>query len=264
MGGGCSASLLQKSFSLHSLYVSTSAASQNGISNEMQIGPLSFPPANLWPLCVLTARLAATVKAGSQGQLANPDIDKKCRKRDGAWLRRTVWTEKRSRDVWESQEILFDEDVIPPHVWETFSRVTRKSCYHLSIHFIITGVSAHLPYGRQQHTQNMRTYFSSDSDHCLPFRHSLRWRALRWDVTPGFAPSVGDSLSVTQTQLSQCLSGDLIWCCGRGASGVELFICLCVCAHLQTCHRHISLALTHVDCFTNVQFSPFPVWRLHH
>lgn len=50
----------------------------------MQIGPLSFPPSSSRSLCVLTARLAVTIKPGPWGQLAKPDIDKNLRKRNGA------------------------------------------------------------------------------------------------------------------------------------------------------------------------------------
>lgn len=66
----------------------------------MQIGPLSFPPSNLWSLCVLTAKLAVTIKAWSGGQLAKPDKDKK--RRDGAGPRwkvlKTVWVMKEGFD----------------------------------------------------------------------------------------------------------------------------------------------------------------------
>lgn len=112
---------------------------------------------------------------------------------------------------------------------------------------------------RQQHSHTkMHTYFSADSDHCLPFRYSLRWRALRWDVT--WCCALCWWFSVSNLHLVEPMSWWWIepmwsWCWWS----CPVFLCPCVCGHLQTCYCHLGLALTsHIDCFRNVQLSPFP------
>lgn len=105
----------------------------------------------------------------------------------------------------------------------------------------------------------MHTYFSADSDHCLPFRYSLHWRALRWDVTWCCAPCwwfYVSNLHVVAPMswwwIEPMLWSWCWWSC-------PVFLCPCVCGHLQKCYCHLSLALTsHIDCFRNVQLSPFP------
>lgn len=64
--------------------------------------------------------------------------------------------------------------------------VNRKGCCCLPIHFIITLsylLTFHMEQRQTTQPHKKHTYCSADSDHCLPFRYSLRWRALRWDVT---------------------------------------------------------------------------------
>lgn len=100
-------------------------------------------------------------------------------------------------------------------------------------------------------------HYSVDFDHCLPFWHSLRWRALRWDVTRCCAPCWWSCQYFTLDQM--CGWTELVlwlWWWWR----YSVFLCLSVCGHLQKRYCHFNLALTpHIDHFRNVPSCPFPV-----
>lgn len=213
----------------------------------MQIGPLSFLPSGSWSLCMSTARLAVTIKAGSEGQLARADKDKKLRRRaEEGCLKMCVCVWKRAllnnRKMWVSlfmtcfgRRVFFRQT---SHILCSSTNIcrtpvhtpTRKvfhsegCCRHPSSPFTVASNLLTLNNkDGQQHSHPKCTHTTLLTDHCLPFWYSLHWRASRWDAF-GVAPSVGDSVSDLDSK--QCCAGELNQCRGSGPGGVALYFCV--------------------------------------
>lgn len=211
---------------------------------------LFLPPAHC--LCVLTARLAVTIQLGPWGQLAEPNIDRNCKRRDRASLRKMlkdikIWKQvSREKRIWSictveckrDRYCCFRYTVVPltlqydplPCFPTTFEnncpQLIAKVCCLPLIHFVLT-VLYRLKF-RMRHGRNstaIKMHYSVDFDHCLPFWHSLRWRALRWDVTWCCAPCWWFCQYFTLEQMCRWMELVLwLWWWWT----YPIFLCLCV------------------------------------